>query len=76
LFILRRPLLMMTQARAANPTLTYYTALKHNLAYASAPRAFLLALTCLAPPYALLVAYRDSDGQKWTSSTEHQKSQM
>ncbi|KAI0266591.1 Ribokinase-like protein [Russula aff. rugulosa BPL654] len=31
-------------------------------AYASAPRAFLLALTRLAPPHALLVAYWGADG--------------
>ena len=31
-------------------------------AYASAPRAFLLALTCLAPPHTLLVAYWGADG--------------
>ncbi|TFY50717.1 hypothetical protein EVG20_g11367, partial [Dentipellis fragilis] len=34
----------------------------HSPAYASTPRAFLLSLTALAPPHALLVAYWGAEG--------------
>ncbi|THH15456.1 hypothetical protein EW146_g5023 [Bondarzewia mesenterica] len=34
----------------------------HSPAYASTPRAFLLSLTSIAPPHALLIAYWGTDG--------------
>ncbi|KAI0067413.1 hypothetical protein BV25DRAFT_1795548 [Artomyces pyxidatus] len=42
--------------------LNKHYAQSHSPAYASTPRAFLLSLTHLAPPHALLIAYWGADG--------------